>query len=272
MELIRTYINENNKKYGVYKIQCPKCGGAGYVREISWLMTDGAGMCFKCHGAGYFTKEQRILTEKEKAQRERAKLRKEEKKEQERLATLEKIQNEKQDKINQFAEKNGIKNHTIYVLCERNYNISEIKEDGFVWWGHDLNIKTEPSTKYETIPVNINDVWICGYYKSEVDKIRIIEIRNEHMKNNSTSKHIGILNEKIELNVTLNRICGYSTQYGYNYIYIMSDCDKNQITWRTTKCIDTEEGQTFTIKGTIKAHTKYDNVLQTELTRCKILN
>lgn len=50
---------------------CPRCGGSGRYPSLVYQ-----GICLQCQGAGYTITEKRILSDKEKAQRERAKARK----------------------------------------------------------------------------------------------------------------------------------------------------------------------------------------------------
>ena len=72
---------------------CPRCGGSGRYPSFEYQ-----GVCLKCMGDGFFISERRVLTDKEKAQRERAKARKAEKKAQELKAQMKKWEEEKAQK------------------------------------------------------------------------------------------------------------------------------------------------------------------------------
>ena len=72
---------------------CPRCGGSGRYPSLEYQ-----GVCLKCMGDGFFISERRVLTDKEKAQRERAKARKAEKKAQELEAQMKKWEEEKAQK------------------------------------------------------------------------------------------------------------------------------------------------------------------------------
>lgn len=60
----------NGKPWERTSEPCPRCGGSGRYPSREWQ-----GMCLKCQGAGYIITKHRILSDKEKAQRERAKAR-----------------------------------------------------------------------------------------------------------------------------------------------------------------------------------------------------
>jgi hypothetical protein len=44
----------------------------------------------------------------------------------------------------------------------------------------------------------------------------------------------------------------------------------NVLVWKTSKSLNIEEGEKFTIIGTVKEFNTYDGTKQTILTRCKI--
>ena len=111
-KLIKRYVDEKGKEWGTYKIECPKCGGLGFLERIDWKMTDNEGRCFKCMGTGYIVKDKRILTEKEKTQREKAEIRRREKKEAEQLEKIRVAEEKKQEEyrksmIRKYGEKYG---------------------------------------------------------------------------------------------------------------------------------------------------------------------
>lgn len=48
------------------------------------------------------------------------------------------------------------------------------------------------------------------------------------------------------------------------------DAQGHQFLWKTGSYIEAQEGDKVTLKGTIKAHSEYKGIKQTELTRCKV--
>ena len=66
-------------------------------------------------------------------------------------------------------------------------------------------------------------------------------------------------------------LTSWETMYGYTYMYKFTDNNGNIFTWKTGTWIDTESVSSVNLKATIKAHSEYRGIKQTELTRCKIL-
>lgn len=83
-----------------------------------------------------------------------------------------------------------------------------------------------------------------------------------------TSQYVGTVGDKVEMTVKNFRLLtSFETMYGVSFIYGWEDEDGNQYTWKTSNSFDSAT----TIKGTIKAHTEYRGVKQTEMTRCKVM-
>ena len=96
-------------------------------------------------------------------------------------------------------------------------------------------------------------------------------IKKVEAEENNTTKHVANVGDRITFEATkIEVITGWGGVYGYTYIYKIIDVDGNELTWKTAKVIECEEGQNMTITGTVKAHTEFNNVKQTELTRCRI--
>lgn len=83
------------------------------------------------------------------------------------------------------------------------------------------------------------------------------------------SKHIGKIGERLDLVLTCTKAIQNESAYGISTFHIFEDAAGNIFTWSTTsKCL--EEGKTYHIKGTVKAHDTYRNTCQTALTRCSV--
>lgn len=86
----------------------------------------------------------------------------------------------------------------------------------------------------------------------------------------SSSRHIGNIGERLELQLTLVKAVKLEDGfYGPKMLYIFKDADDNQLVWYTTPR-EFEEGKSYNVRGTVKAHSIYKNIKQTELTRCMI--
>lgn len=90
----------------------------------------------------------------------------------------------------------------------------------------------------------------------------------------NTSEWVGVEKSRIELkNVSLYLVTGWSTEFGYNYLYKMVDSNGNEFIWKTGKWLSNTNTlpETISLVGTVKNHSEYNGVKQTELTRCKII-
>lgn len=81
----------------------------------------------------------------------------------------------------------------------------------------------------------------------------------------------GSIKDKVDLNVKLIRRCSYDTMYGTTYVYTFEDDQGHQLVWKTGTWLEQDKGDEVTLKGTIKAHSEYKGIKQTELTRCKVI-
>lgn len=83
----------------------------------------------------------------------------------------------------------------------------------------------------------------------------------------ANSQHIGNVGDRITVNIDYIRcLTSWETQWGITRIYKLVDDKGNVFTWKTSKYLDDE---VKVIKGTVKEHTEYRGIKQTELTRCK---
>lgn len=97
--------------------------------------------------------------------------------------------------------------------------------------------------------------------------------RRTALEADMASQYVGEVGKRIELHpISAKIVTGWETQWGYTYIWKITDESGNVYTWKTAKggSIDPDQLPT-TIKGTVKAHTEYQGVCQTELTRCKCI-
>lgn len=89
-----------------------------------------------------------------------------------------------------------------------------------------------------------------------------------------TSDYVGDVGKRITLNSsTVKVLTSYESSFdGYHvdivYVYKITDDNGNIFIWKTQKEIDSEKR--YTITGTVKEHSTYNDVKQTVLTRCKV--
>lgn len=93
-------------------------------------------------------------------------------------------------------------------------------------------------------------------------------------KQASNSQWVGNEGDHIELhNLQVRLLTSWDTMYGVTYLYKFIDEQGNNLTWKTSKWLGETDEITpdlrISLKGTIKAHSEYQGLKQTELTRCK---
>lgn len=93
---------------------------------------------------------------------------------------------------------------------------------------------------------------------------------NSLIYGNSTSEWVGSVGERLDLNLTVKQIVELSKgAYGVSYFHVFTDDKGNEFTWNTTSK-RLEENTLYTLRGTVKAHSKYKGRKQTTLTRCAV--
>ena len=84
------------------------------------------------------------------------------------------------------------------------------------------------------------------------------------------SEWVGEVGERITVSLLCTHVRHFSTSYGLSTMYQFEDEDGNVFIWNTQTSKDIEEDGQYLIAGTIKQHTTYRCVKQTQLTRCSI--
>lgn len=116
---------------------------------------------------------------------------------------------------------------------------------------------------------------IVSLFPTYSREMGIYEMRSKEAEQEKNSSHVGDVGDKIDVDVdSIKCVTSWESSYdGYHasvtYIWKIISREGNVFTWKTSKWID-EQNPPKTIKGTVKAHTVYREVRQTELTRCKI--
>lgn len=86
----------------------------------------------------------------------------------------------------------------------------------------------------------------------------------------SDSQYVGEVGKRIEvIPVYAKIVTSWQNQFGTTFIWKIADSAGNVFTWKTSNSVYEKEKLPVSIKGTVKAHTEYRGICQTELTRCK---
>ena len=134
------------------------------------------------------------------------------------------------------------------------HNLKTIAAMEYVAWKH-LGILASlfPSWKRETAKEDERREWEA---KKAIQK--------------QLSNHVGDVGQRFTFTVdSFELITSWGTEWGTTFLYKMTDTTGNVLIWKSSKWIDEPDG-VKTVTGTIKAHTEFNCIQQTEITRCKV--
>ena len=147
-------------------------------------------------------------------------------------------------------------------------------------------------TLRDRIPNKFRGIAIYGFISAKRTHDRLVEKKIAEEKRaieNAKVEYYGNVGDKFELTLTFDKIFGFETQYGYQYIILFHDDENHVFKWSSAngnykvvydktadfggvEYCEYEVGHKYLIKGTIKAHDEYKSVKQTVITRCKVLD
>lgn len=267
-------IDRNNTHHYVVR-RCPKCGGKGYIDYFSHIQ---GGVCYLCGGSGVH--EQRVIVRTEDYAK---------KLESKRIAAARKAAIEK-NKV--FLEKEGFTpDGKTYMVLGNTWAIkSELKDAGAFYCAQLGWHFNHPVENYPTIELDINTpityedadpIYLLsvdptsgayGYHDfySYIIESYIKDIRNKYEEQNAPETHwFGEVKQRVTLTgCNVHKVASWDNMYGTTNLYNITTEDGYVFTWKTGSYI--EDGHKDCITGTIKAHTEYKGIKQTELTRCKV--
>ena len=89
-------------------------------------------------------------------------------------------------------------------------------------------------------------------------------------RNSSKSKYVGEVGERLRnMDATFVSAKFFEGNWGGSFVYTFK-VDENIFTWFTQKYLDYEPKDKINLTVTVKAHTEYNGILQTQLSRCII--
>ena len=140
------------------------------------------------------------------------------------------------------------------------------------WWGwYLISEEKEPQWPAGVTPVKLKweDVAIVeeDCLKSEALVRQAVDAL---IYESSNSVWQGSIGERIDRLLTVKKaVVNDDGYYGPNTFYLMEDEEGNQYCW-TTSAKQLEVGETYEVRGTVKAFSKYKGTEQTILTRCNV--
>lgn len=93
--------------------------------------------------------------------------------------------------------------------------------------------------------------------------------KEKHMKEVEASKHLYQKGDKIQIHVTVTKVVGFETKYGYSTVFKMVDDEGNVYSWITSSCVEFSVGDEMIIQASVKENKEYDGVKETAIVRVK---
>lgn len=274
--MILVKVDRNNTHYYT-DTRCPKCGGTGYIPGYEHVE---GGVCFMCGGSGRGSHSVIVRTYEYNQKLVNARLEKARKTAGERNA---KYLQSRGFSVEGFA----------WIVMGKTFEIKDqLKAAGARWdntfgWHFDHEVEEFPvvrisiEDKFTRLDIYADDYdSTLGFYYSDGTlsfgdewpiTLYIKELREKWEADHAPkTEWYGSINDKVTLDVTLKSIRGFDGVYGWTSIITFEDAQGHQFLWKTGSYIEVQEGDKVTLKGTIKAHSEYKGIKQTELTRCKV--
>ncbi len=89
------------------------------------------------------------------------------------------------------------------------------------------------------------------------------------------SEWVGLTKDRFVTTATIDSVKQFLTQWGESYLVKLTDDDKNQLVWwssRDPQWNFGSVGDTLTFKATVKKHDEYNGVQQTVINRCVLVD
>lgn len=279
-KIIDTFI-ENGKVYANCKKACERCNGKGQIPYFGHI---DEGVCFKCGGQKFFYKTFRAYTPEERAKLDEAYEKRQQKKD-------EALKNDSENNKKEWMKKYGFED-TFYIVAGCNtYEIKDKLKDagarfytGLNWFFTESNKVAAQSIIPEEAflyAVQFDDVfdWVYSSKKAYL-KTGVLDTIKENIKNTikdkniatSKSQHYGEIGQRLKKVRAIYKDAKYiTTNWGGSILYTF-EIDNNIFTWFTQSLIpeNINPGDEIELSGTIKAHTEFQGILQTQLSRCII--
>lgn len=137
-----------------------------------------------------------------------------------------------------------------------------------------LNKDTNDSNYIQNLKVLVNNECIddkeLGYVVSlptYYHRKKMEQRKAEKIKEESVSEWVGEEKQRMTLDITLQKIRGFETMYGYMYVYEFIDGNNNVLIWKTSNEQEFNEGDVIKATFTIKNHEEFRGVKQTNILR-----
>ena len=86
----------------------------------------------------------------------------------------------------------------------------------------------------------------------------------------ATSRHVGTVGQRMTLSLTVGRVFKGEGHYGPYVILNCTDSDGNVVVYKGSADLGVEAGDAITMTATVKKHTEWQGIAQTEVSRPKV--
>lgn len=146
------------------------------------------------------------------------------------------------------------------------------------------------SSKTDNYTFNVRSLLKAGYVSKRGANTlaSAVQVYVNSLEKPGDSEYVGVVGERVELTLTLSRVCTRESDFGLQVINIFRDESGNSIVWRTSRNInvdlaggsvrrDLQAGETVKVRATIGEHRLYEHsgrppVKTTYLKRLKVLS
>lgn len=123
---------------------------------------------------------------------------------------------------------------------------------------------------WKTIDTILTDEFVTFNEIGYIAALPMIYFNN--MKKKDTSDYVGNIGDKVKgMELTYFNKCSFETIYGVMTIYMFKDINNNILVWKTSTYIDIELNKVYRMSFTIKEHSEYKGIKQTNIIRAKII-
>ena len=269
-------FKKDGRMYTKASCKCDRCGGTGVFAcrvENGHPVPHPAygGVCLKCEGTGVLHKTIRLYTEKQYMAMQQ---RKEIEAEKRAAAAEERRVQARKKAFDKWLERNGFnENGDTYLIFGNTYPIKDqLKAAGCKFsrelkWHGPAAVDVPEDCSVEIIHWTDVYVWEDG----SAELLRTAdEFLNRIFSKNSEGDYIGEIGERLRnVTVTFTKATTFEGAFGVSSVYHF-DYDGAQLRWMTTCEKNLQEGKTYQLTGTVKAHKVFGNVKMTYLSRCII--
>lgn len=289
-------VDRNGTKYYEGLVTCDRCSGRGLfivavVNGVGVPAQPDSGVCYKCGGSGKVAGKWKEYTDEYAA---KLAAQREARAEKKRAELERKQQEEAAANSAAWLAKHGFAaDGFTHVFLGDTYAAKEqLKEAGAKYdvclgWHAASEVDGFYSIAVHVDEIAEKDAWGRYTINASVDEWDAKKkAAYKQLSGVVDMGYFGQVGEKVNIVVELVKSASYDYRFSKgwwgtetNYIYTLKDTEGHLFVWKTTSGLGRvengeyrriEEGERFTLKGTIKEHSEYKGEKQTVLTRCKV--